>query len=90
MTWRAVSASKALARGWGHRARRSLVSLRHTVFDVVASPVPAWLRCCEETFPDSDKEVEFQVWWRDEKRAEVGSLAASFAARHSPLVIRHS
>ena len=81
-----MSASKALARGWGHRARRSLASLRYTMFDVVASPAPAWLRWCEETFPESEKEVEFQVWWRDEKRAEVGSLAASFAARHSPQV----
>ena len=71
------------AQGCGHRAYRALVN---TIFDVVANPVPSCLGRCEEPFPEGEKEAEFQVWWRDEKRAEVGSLAASFAARHSPQV----
>jgi hypothetical protein len=50
-----------------HRARRSR-SLLKTFFD---NPAPAWLRG-EESFPEEEREAEFQQRWRDDNRAAVG------------------
>ena len=59
-------------RDWRHRARRVLNNW--IPFDVVGDgePPAAWLHL-EDTFPEQEKEAEFQVWWRDENRAAVGS-----------------
>ena len=65
------------SRGCCHRAHRVLTGI---VDVVVAAPAraaapAAWLMSrlsCEETFPEPEKEAEFQESWRDENRAAVG------------------
>jgi len=64
-------------RGCCHRAHRVLTAI---VDVIVAAPAraaasSAWLMSrlsCEETFPEPEKEAEFQESWRDENRDAVG------------------
>jgi len=60
------------AHGCCHRAHRFMRSGVEVVAAATArvSGLAAWLG--EETFPEAEKEAEFQDSWRDENRATVG------------------
>ena len=66
----------AQPRGFYRRACRLLKAIADVAVaaHAHASADAAWLRAwlsCEETFPEKEKEAEFQESWRDENRAAV-------------------